>query len=457
MAGSFFPVSLQSAIEPVKVACVGDSITAGVGAGSSFSSYPSQLQRMLGPEWLVKNFGSSGSTLLRNGDQPYQKTAALTQALAFNPQVVVIMLGTNDSKPQNWKFKDEFASDYKDLISQFRELKSNPRIVLCTAPFVGKDALTSINEPVVLEQLPVVADVAKQEGLDMIDNHKATNGKREVFPDGVHPNAAGATILAKSVYEGLTGKLYTGDVPSTYDSRWQGYKMQEFEVAQRLCKIVFPENPLPGNPWIWRTEFFGAFPSVDVALTAAGYHVAYMDVSGMFGSPKALDLMDIFYDHMVSNYQMNSKAVLEGFSRGGLFALNWARRHPERISSIYLDAPVCDFKSWPGGKGKGKGSLKDWEGCLKVYGLTEEEAMTYPGNPSDNLKLLAEAKIPIVCVYGDADLTVVPEENILVVEKRYKEMGGEITLIAKPGVDHHPHSLEDPKPVVDFIHSHQKH
>jgi len=138
-----------------------------------------------------------------------------------------------------------------------------------------------------------------------------------------------------------------------------------------------------------------------------------------------------------------------------LFALNWAARNPAKVASLYLDAPVADFKSWPGGKGKGEGSARDWETVQKVYGLTEAQALSYALNPIDNLKPLAGAKIPILGVYGTADTTVPPDENIEILARRYKELGGEIQLIAKPGVGHHPHSLQDPTPIVDFIVEHQ--
>ena len=231
---------------------------------------------------------------------------------------------------------------------------------------------------------------------------------------------------------------------------WQGFKMREFQVAGRNCRLVSPEKDLPGKPWIWRMEFFDAYPSVDIALVKAGYYLAYMDVSGMWGGPQAMPLMDQFYDEMVTKEGLNKKTVPEGFSRGGLFALNWSVRHLDRIASIYLDAPACNFKSI----GKGKVEPQMINELLQAYGMTAEEFRKSAANPVENLKPLADAHIPIVAVYGEADDVVVPAEHILFLEKLYKEMGGEILTIGKPGVGHHPHSLEDPKPVVDFILAH---
>jgi pimeloyl-ACP methyl ester carboxylesterase len=193
------------------------------------------------------------------------------------------------------------------------------------------------------------------------------------------------------------------------------------------------------------------FASVDLALLKAGFHLAYIDVQNMYGSPPAMGHMDAFYACLTAVYGLAPKPVLEGFSRGALFAMNWAVRNPGAVSCLYLDAPVCDFRSWPGGRGRAAGSVQDWQRLLLTYGLTEQQALGSGHTPVDNLGSLARAGIPIVAVYGEADLDLPPEENILLVQKRYVELGGEIEVIAKPGIGHHPHSLADPTPILNFI------
>jgi pimeloyl-ACP methyl ester carboxylesterase len=237
-------------------------------------------------------------------------------------------------------------------------------------------------------------------------------------------------------------------------SAWNGYERRDFVVEGRACLLVVPKEAAAGKPWIWRTEFFGHEPQGDLALLGKGFHVAYMDVQNLYGAPAALDLMDKYYEHLTGTRGLSKKAALEGFSRGGLFTLNWAARGPDRVACIYNDAPVCDFKSWPGGRGKGKGSKGDWANVLKVYGLTEEQALAYKLNPVDNLAPLAKAKIPLLHICGDADDVVPLDENTRVIETRYKELGGDITVIVKPGVGHHPHSLKDPGPIVEFVVKH---
>ncbi len=240
----------------------------------------------------------------------------------------------------------------------------------------------------------------------------------------------------------------------TRRSEWQGFQRLDFSVAGRPCLLVQPTNSAPGKPWIWRTEFFGHEPQADIALLHRGFHVAYMDLQDQYGAPPALDLMDQFHAHLRATHQLHPKTVLEGFSRGGLFAFNWAARNPTQVACLYVDAPVCDFKSWPGGKGRGKGSPSDWTKCLKAYSLTEEQARDYRLNPVDNLKPLADARIPILSICGAADTVVPFDENSGLVEHRYRELDGPIQVILKPGLEHHPHSLPDPKPIVDFILQH---
>jgi fermentation-respiration switch protein FrsA (DUF1100 family) len=145
------------------------------------------------------------------------------------------------------------------------------------------------------------------------------------------------------------------------------------------------------------------------------------------------------------------KVALEGMSRGGLIIYNWAKKNPAKTLCIYADAPVLHFESWPGGKGKGKGSKGTWEKCLQVYGLTENGAKTFRGLPLYGLEGLAKERTPLLHVVGQADTVVPVEENTDLLEESYQALGGSIKVIRKQGVGHHPHSLKDPEPIVSFI------
>jgi pimeloyl-ACP methyl ester carboxylesterase len=233
---------------------------------------------------------------------------------------------------------------------------------------------------------------------------------------------------------------------------WQGHEQESFLLEGRDCRVVKPTKAALGMPWIWRPEFFDAFNQADLALVNEGFHLCYIDLRNSFGCPASLDLMDRFYDHVTATYQVSKKTSLFGFSRGGLYSMNWASRHPERVAMIYLDAAVCDFKSWPAGKGKGVGSPGDWQKLLVDYGFkSEQEALDYKLNPVDHLKEIAAAHIPILSVCGDADTAVPYLENSAIVKARYLALGGKMKVILKPGADHHPHSLVDPTPIVKAV------
>ena len=190
---------------PVKVACIGDSITEGVGAERG-KSYPSQLQEMLGDKWLVGNFGVSGRTLLKKGDFPYWNEAKYQDALKSEPDVVIIMLGTNDTKPQNWKFESEFVADYTELVKSFQALPSKPRIYVCRPCPVPEPGNFGINEKNLKEWIKRIDKLAKDMDLGVIDMHEALEDKPELLPDKVHPNTEGAGEMAAAAYEALTGK-----------------------------------------------------------------------------------------------------------------------------------------------------------------------------------------------------------------------------------------------------------
>jgi pimeloyl-ACP methyl ester carboxylesterase len=234
-------------------------------------------------------------------------------------------------------------------------------------------------------------------------------------------------------------------------SNWNGYERLDFQAAGHPCLLVKPKHTAEGSPWIWRTEFFGHEPQGDLALLAAGWHVAYLQISDMYGAPPAIELMAQAHAQLTRDYGLAQRVVLEGFSRGGLYAVNFAAAHPGKTAGLYLDAPVLDIRSWPGGKGKGKGGGACWPQALAIYGLTEETANTFTGNPLDHATALAKAGIPVIAVCGDADDIVPYEENTAIFKARYEAAGGKIQVILKPGVNHHPHSLKDPKPIVDFI------
>jgi lysophospholipase L1-like esterase len=189
-----------------RVACVGDSITFGACVQDREKNcYPAVLGGLLGDQYDVRNFGVSGATLLKKGDLPWWNQGAFKDATAFNPDLVVIKLGSNDTKPQNWKSKADFEADYKALIEHFKELPAKPTVWIALPVPVLKENF-GINKKGAEEQQPMILQVAKEEGCGVIDLYKAVATKDLFDPDGIHPNAAGAKKIAETVLAAIKTK-----------------------------------------------------------------------------------------------------------------------------------------------------------------------------------------------------------------------------------------------------------
>lgn len=439
-----------------RVACVGDSITFGATiVDREHNAYPAQLQAMLGEDYDVRNFGVNGATLLSAGNKPYIQQQAYRDALAFAPDIVVIMLGTNDTKQVNWQHRHAFVEDYRALIASFGELDSKPRVIVALPVPAWTEGDSIDGERVLDEVIPNVRSVAHATGVRLIDLHTPMRDQAGRFPDKVHPDGLGAGLLAKMVYEQVVLKT-----DAEYDLRpalpddaaafgFHGYRGLDFKLDGVACKVVQPMVAAEGRPWVWRARFWGHQPQADLAMLERGWHIVYCDVANLFGNAQAVKRWDGFYAAM-REAGLGEDLVLEGLSRGGLIIYNWAKQNPDKVKAIYGDAPVCDIRSWPGGKGAGKGSAGDWQRALQAHGITDADAAEFTGNPIDGLEPLAKAGVPLLHIVGDADDVVPVAENTAILEQRYRELGGTITVIHKPGIGHHPHALPDPKPIVDF-------
>lgn len=237
--------------------------------------------------------------------------------------------------------------------------------------------------------------------------------------------------------------------------KWHGFDRQLFTFNGREAWIVNPSQSKVGNPWIWRAHFPNWHTDLDSILLTRGFHVVYVNTNDMFGSPAAMQVWDLFYDYLVATKQFSKKVALEGVSRGGLYVYNWAKRNPLKVACIYAEAPVLDFKSWPGGKGTGKGSPDDWKGVLSSYGFTEAEAMAYANNPIDHLEGLAACKVPVLHAIGLNDKIVPPAENTFVLVKNYTALGGIATIYpmtrGEQNLEGHHFTIEHPERIADFV------
>ncbi|MES2418835.1 MAG: GDSL-type esterase/lipase family protein, partial [Bacteroidota bacterium] len=236
---------------------------------------------------------------------------------------------------------------------------------------------------------------------------------------------------------------------------WKNFEKVSFKLNGIEAWYIKPNTATEGNPWVWRAHFPNWHTEMDSILLARGQYVAYINTNNLFGHSKAMMIWDDFYDYLVNSKGFAPKVALEGVSRGGLYVYGWAKRNPAKVSSIYAEAPVADFKSWPGGMGIGKGSEKEWAKLLAVYQLTAEEALKYDDLPIHNLDALAAFKVPILHVIGLTDSIVPPAENTMVLIKNYISKGGTATVIPITRGKHidggHHFPIEDPGKLADFI------
>lgn len=194
----------------IKVALVGDSVTYGHSLKNwPKNNYPVLLSKALGDKYCVKTYGVSGSTVQPDGDQPYNKTKAYTWSHEYEAEIIVLMLGSNDSKPENWKGTDKFREEYQILLDSYKQTENEPTIFICTPPTAYypegvTEGLSNYDvQPAIIEDIAeIVKDIAKENGCTLININDLTDGRRDLFgKDNVHPNNDGAKAIAEIVYD----------------------------------------------------------------------------------------------------------------------------------------------------------------------------------------------------------------------------------------------------------------
>lgn len=236
---------------------------------------------------------------------------------------------------------------------------------------------------------------------------------------------------------------------------WHGFEMRRFTFEDREAIIVFPKETRAGAPWALKTEYWNAFPDIEVQLLTQGYHVAYVKNHNRWFTREECDAKARFVRFVSENYQLSSKCIPIGMSCGGGYAVKFGGMHPELIQCMYIDAPALNFCSIPGKIGVPL--------CETIW--SEEFIYAYPGiqryqlpgfgeHPLCFAEALLKHRIPIVQVYGKEDQTVIYEENGKLLEELYKGSGLMYTI----GVNargHHPHGMiGDNSVIIDFILKH---
>lgn len=196
-----FSTILISCQPEIKVACIGDSITNGGGKNQS-SFYPTQLDILLGDGFQVLNCGESGATMQSDGNKPYWYQKDLHNVFVYMPDIVVIMLGTNDSKTNNWNAAS-YERDYQLMIDTLSTMDSKPQIFLCFPPPAYSSARSISDSIIRFGVIPTVEGIAKRNNLQIIDVYNGMTKMSDLFPDGIHPNKKGIKIMAEIAAKGI--------------------------------------------------------------------------------------------------------------------------------------------------------------------------------------------------------------------------------------------------------------
>lgn len=236
-------------------------------------------------------------------------------------------------------------------------------------------------------------------------------------------------------------------------SEWFGYERRDFRFGDRDALIVLPKGK-PNGKWAVKMEYFGAFPNLETELLSRGWCLAWLANVNRWGTDADSDAKAAFVPFMAEEFGLEKRFACVGMSCGGLCSVNFAAKYPSLVSVLYLDAPVMNLLSCPMGFGEGEslGGDRGWEEIRAALGFRDiAELLVYREHPMDRLEPLAENRIPVALVYGEADVTVPYRENGIVLERLYRERGLPLFTAGKPGCGHHPHGLENPKPLADFI------
>ena len=230
---------------------------------------------------------------------------------------------------------------------------------------------------------------------------------------------------------------------------------EEIDLGGVPLFLRVPNNPAPGKPWVWVAEFSGHQKGVEDALLSKGWHVAYVRVADQFGSPWAMDKWERAYDELTGRRGLAAKPTIWAISRGGLYALSWLRRHPDRASFLVLDNAVTDIRSWPAGlalQKKGTGDALEWQRYKERLGYVDDTAaLGASPKTADGLQAAVEAGVVLVSGFGTDDDVVPHEDNGQVLVDFWRAHDGEAHVFPNKGGGHFPHGITDPSPVIELL------
>lgn len=239
----------------------------------------------------------------------------------------------------------------------------------------------------------------------------------------------------------------------TVKSEWNGYERLDFTFRGRDAIVVLPKKRDPRNRWLFKTEYFGAFPAFEIDMLERGWAVAHLKNITRWCLPEDTEVKPLFCEFLHREFGFCEKCMPVGMSCGGMQAIYFAAKYPFYVSALYLDAPVINLLSCPCGVGVNRdrpGNVKMYAEFVQKTGRTVSDLINDRNMPLDYLGHLIANEIPAFLVCGDSDAVVPYCENGVFLSRAYRASKVPFEEILKPGCDHHPHGLEDNTPLIKF-------
>lgn len=231
------------------------------------------------------------------------------------------------------------------------------------------------------------------------------------------------------------------------------FTCKTFYFKERESKIIYPSVASNGK-LILKTEYLEAFPNFEIAMLERGYTLCFMSHPTRWAPDSETTVLAEFVRYVAAELNMEPKCIVVGMSCGGLQAARLAQLYPELISVMFLDAPVLNILSMVGlGECRCEATAMFWRELVDTYGFSRSTVINFRKSPIDDMQTLIANNIPIIMLYGNADDVVIYEENGKVLEEYYRANGGDMKVICRSMCGHHPHSLEDPTLIIDFVES----
>lgn len=231
-------------------------------------------------------------------------------------------------------------------------------------------------------------------------------------------------------------------------SEWNGFERLDFQLDGRKAILVSPKTPRTDKKWLFKTEYFGAFPLFEIEMLKRGYYVAHIQNKTRWCLPEDTDAKAMLCEFLINELGLYEKCMTVGMSCGGMQSVYLAAKYPGYVAAMYLDAPVLNLLSCPCGLGVAE--VNFYNEYVKATKKTVSDLLSYRDHPIDKVDTVIAEGIPAILVCGDSDKTVPYIENGKLLAEKYKASDVAFVEILKKDCDHHPHGLDDLSPLIQF-------